>query len=293
MKIHSNNGRKASNEMLVIPSADTEQEAQERCAVGRRSFLKGLGMVSASLLPASALLVTKRGLGLMNFLHVAKTLNKLFCHMTRPRLIKTPGKDRSESLQIADAVVASTRLSLSLDLVSSALRRRLYLGVCFLSIGTAAAMGSGSGSSGGSVESTPLQQEVGISAFKVYNQGVDLMLAKKFAAAQIKFEQAIRDNPDFAEAHNNLGFTLREQGPQNYAKALAQYNKAIQLKPSMAETYEYRGVLFAKMGKKSDAEKDLAALKKLNLKLASELAEFLKTGKEEDEYAPTSPKQKS
>ena len=185
-----------------------------------------------------------------------------------------------------------TRSPLFLELLPGALRRRLYLGVCFLCIGPAAAMGSGSGG-GSSVESIPPQQEVGSSVFKVYNQGVDLMRAKKFAAAQIKFEQAIRDNPDFAEAHNNLGFTLRQQGPQNYAKALEHYNKAIQLKPSMAETYEYRGVLFAKMGKKSEAEKDLAALKKLNPKLADELAEFLKTGKEEDEYAPTSPKQKS
>jgi hypothetical protein len=58
MKIHSNNGRKASKEMLVVPSANTEQEARERSEVGRRSFLKGLGMASATLLPASALLVT-------------------------------------------------------------------------------------------------------------------------------------------------------------------------------------------------------------------------------------------
>jgi tetratricopeptide (TPR) repeat protein len=174
---------------------------------------------------------------------------------------------------------------------------KLYLNVCVFCIGTVAAMGSGSGGGGsgggGSVESNPLQQEVGISAFKVYNQGVDLMHAKKYAAAQIKFEQAIRDNPNFAEAHNNLGFTLRQQGPQNYSKALEHYSKAIQLKPSMVETYEYRGVLFAKMGRKADAEKDLATLKKLNPKLAGELEEFLKTGKEEDEYGPTSPKQKS
>jgi tetratricopeptide (TPR) repeat protein len=199
--------------------------------------------------------------------------------------------------QIAGGAIVATRSPLSLDLIPRALRRRLYFGVCFLCIGAAAAMGSGSGGGGGgggsSIKSTPLQQEVGSSAFKVYNQGVDLMRAKKFAAAQIKFEQAIRDNPNFAEAHNNLGFTLRQQGPQNYAKALEHYNKAIQLKPNMAETYEYRGVLFAKMGNKSDAEKDLATLKKLNPKLAGELAEFLKTGKEEDEYAPTSPKQKS
>ena len=171
---------------------------------------------------------------------------------------------------------------------------KLYLSVCVFCTGTVAAMGSGSGGGGsGSAESNPLKQEVGSSAFKVYNQGVDLMHAKKFAAAQIKFEQAIRDNPNFAEAHNNLGFTLRQQGPQNYSIALVHYSKAIQLKPSMAETYEYRGVLFAKMGRKADAEKDLATLKKLNTKLADELEEFLKTGKEEDEYGPTSPKRNS
>jgi tetratricopeptide (TPR) repeat protein len=171
---------------------------------------------------------------------------------------------------------------------------KLYPSVCVFCIGTVAAMGSGSGGGGGgSAESMPLQQEVGSSAFKVYNQGVDLMHAKKFAAAQIKFEQAIRDNPNFAEAHNNLGFTLRQQGPQNYSKALEHYSMAIQLKPNMAETYEYRGVLFAKMGRRADAEKDLATLKKLNPKLAGELDEFLKTGKEEDEYGPTSPQQKS
>jgi tetratricopeptide (TPR) repeat protein len=169
---------------------------------------------------------------------------------------------------------------------------KLHLTVCLFCIGTVAAMGSGS-AGGGSAKSKSLQQEVGSSAFEVYNQGVDLMHAKKFAEAQMKFEQAIRDNPNFAEAHNNLGFTLRQQGPQSYSQALEHYSKAIQLKPSMAETYEYRGVLFAKMGRKADAAKDLATLKKLNTKLADELEEFLKTGKEEDEYGPTSPKQKS
>jgi hypothetical protein len=34
-------------------------------------------------------------------------------------------------------------------------------------------------------------------------------------------------------------------------------------------------------------------LKRLSPKLAGELEEFLKTGKEEDEYAATSPKQES
>jgi outer membrane protein assembly factor BamD (BamD/ComL family) len=69
-------------------------------------------------------------------------------------------------------------------------------------------MGSGSGG-GSSVKSTSLQQEVGSSAFKLYNQGVDLTRAKKFAAAQIKFEQVIRNNPDFAEALRFASGALR------------------------------------------------------------------------------------
>ena len=40
----------------------------------------------------------------------------------------------------------------------------------------------------------------------IYNQGVELMLAKQFVGAHAKFEQAVKENPRFAEAHNNLGY---------------------------------------------------------------------------------------
>src|SRR5260370_4382034 len=97
-----------------------------------------------------------------------------------------------------------------------------YLSVCVFCIGTVAAMGSGSGGGGGggggSAENNPLRQEVGTSAFKVYNQGVDLMHAKEVAAGQIKFQQAIRHNPNFAEARNNLRVTLRQPVPQHSSK---------------------------------------------------------------------------
>jgi Tfp pilus assembly protein PilF len=108
------------------------------------------------------------------------------------------------------------------------------------------------------------------------------MHAKKFSEAQVKFEQALSQNPNFAEVHNNLGYSLRKQGPQNYSTALEHYNKAIQLKPNLAEAYEYRGVLFLKMDRKADAEKDLATLKALKPKLANELEEVIQTGNEED-----------
>ena len=63
MKKNRNNRRKASSEMLTIPSADGDLNSHGRRAVGRRSFLKGLGMAGATLLPASALLVTKANAG--------------------------------------------------------------------------------------------------------------------------------------------------------------------------------------------------------------------------------------
>jgi tetratricopeptide (TPR) repeat protein len=102
----------------------------------------------------------------------------------------------------------------------------------------------------------------------IYNQGVELMLAKRFPEAQARFEQAVKENPRFAEAHNNLGYTLRKQGAANYQKSLEHYDIAIQLKPKLAEAYMYRGVLYTEMGRKVDAEADLAALQKLNPQLA-------------------------
>lgn len=142
----------------------------------------------------------------------------------------------------------------------------------------ATSVASSAGSSTGGIT---LKREQGTQPVELYNQGVQLMHNKKFAEAQVKFQAALSQNPNFAEAHNNLGYSLRKQGPQNYTKALEHYNQAIQLKPSLAEAYEYRGVLFLKMGRRGDAEKDVATLKTLSPKLAAELEHVVQTGDEE------------
>jgi len=59
MKKERNNGRNGSSEALMVPSADGDLDSRGRRQVGRRSFLKGLGMAGATLLPASALLMRK------------------------------------------------------------------------------------------------------------------------------------------------------------------------------------------------------------------------------------------
>ena len=119
----------------------------------------------------------------------------------------------------------------------------------------------------------------------IYNKGVALMHEKKFAAAIADFEAAVKAKPDFAEAHNNLAYCLRSEGPAKYQEALNHYNKAIQLNPNLAQAYEYRGVLFMKMNRRGDAEKDLAKLKQLDPKLASKLEYAINNkGREKEGY---------
>ena len=115
-----------------------------------------------------------------------------------------------------------------------------------------------------------------------FKEGVALMNAKKFASAQVKFEQALKANPNIAEAHNNLAYCLRKQSPENFASSLEHYNTALKLNPKLAQAYEYRGVLFVELGRKADAEKDLATLKQLDPKLANALQTAIKAGKDTD-----------
>jgi len=75
------------------------------------------------------------------------------------------------------------------------------------------------GSAGG-VESDPLpvpQAGARADAVRLYNEGVTLLLARRFREAQQSFEAALTLGEQLAEAHNNLAFALRMQGPQNFA----------------------------------------------------------------------------
>ena len=156
------------------------------------------------------------------------------------------------------------------------------LGICtFTALTTLPLFGAGSEKV--PTPTTSAQAKKEDPAIKAYNEGVDLMQAKQFAKAQAKFEEAVKLKPGFAEAHNNLAFTLRKGGSQNYQLSMEHYNKAIQLKPKLAEAYMYRGVLYAIMGRKPEAQADLTVLQKLNPHYAKELEDFIKTGKENDE----------
>ncbi len=106
---------------------------------------------------------------------------------------------------------------------------------------------------------------------RLYNDGVALLLARDFRAAQQRFEAALALDERLAEAHNNLAFALRMQGRQNFATSLGHYNRAIELKPDLAQAYMYRGVLFMQQGDTLRARQDLERLRRLDARLAAEL----------------------
>ena len=113
-----------------------------------------------------------------------------------------------------------------------------------------------------------------------YNSGVKLMQKGKFEKAAKKFEAALKKNPDMAEAHNNLGYSLRKQGAGNHERALSHYNRAIELKPDLAEAYMYRGVLHTLMGNEKMALEDHSKLTRLDRRLADALQAAIASGEE-------------
>lgn len=138
----------------------------------------------------------------------------------------------------------------------------------FLASTTALAAGSGK------VESSPDLE------IAQYNKGVGLMLRKKFSKAEKWFRKSLATKEDFAEAHNNLGYCLRKQGPDEYEEALTHYNRAIELAPKLPEPYMYRGVLYVQMGDEELAKKDRDTLETLSPGLAKELAYVIENKRE-------------
>jgi tetratricopeptide (TPR) repeat protein len=142
------------------------------------------------------------------------------------------------------------------------------------------------------VESDPLPVPKGTSrehAVTAYNDGVRLMLAKQYPAAQQKFEEALRQDNALAEAHNNLAFSLRVQGARNFDRALQHYNRALELKPGLAQAYMYRGVLFTQMGNLDRARADHAQLLVLDKGLAAKLEKIIDNGAGTDGYDGVAP----
>ena len=117
-------------------------------------------------------------------------------------------------------------------------------------------------------------------AESVFNKGVESMKAGDYAAAAESFGKAVELKDDFAEAHNNLAYSLRKQGADHHKAALEHYNKALELNPELAQAYHYRGVLHVLSGDPEAAKADHEALLGLDHELADALAKVIASGEE-------------
>lgn len=72
-------------------------------------------------------------------------------------------------------------------------------------------------------------------------------------AAAACYRDALRLNPDFAEAYNNLGYVLKEQ--QRFVEAAAMLDMALDIKPDLGSAHLNRGVVAAELKRHDDAER--------------------------------------
>jgi tetratricopeptide (TPR) repeat protein len=108
-----------------------------------------------------------------------------------------------------------------------------------------------------------------------YDRGVRARIAKDWVAAADAFNQAVGLRPEFADAWNELGFALRNQG--RYPEALDAYGEALRLRPDFPEALEYLGEAYVKLKRLDDARRVLERLRVLDAGRAAELSEEIRT----------------
>ncbi len=96
-----------------------------------------------------------------------------------------------------------------------------------------------------------------------------------YAAALVKFEQAVNLDGHLYEAWNYVGYTNRKLG--NYDIALAAYERTLALQPGYPEALEYRGEAFLAMNRVPDAQQAYLDLYASNRGLADRLLTAMKT----------------
>jgi tetratricopeptide (TPR) repeat protein len=106
-----------------------------------------------------------------------------------------------------------------------------------------------------------------------YTRGVRARVAQDWKAAEAAFRRAIALRPAFADAWNELGYALRNQG--RYPESLQAYDEALRLRPDFPEALEYLGEAYVKVGRLPDARRVLERLRALDTGRARELAEVI------------------
>jgi tetratricopeptide (TPR) repeat protein len=66
-----------------------------------------------------------------------------------------------------------------------------------------------------------------------------------------QYQMALEINPNYAEAHNNLGNALLQKG--QLGPAIAEFQKALEINPKFAQAHGNLGLAFFQLGQADDA----------------------------------------
>ena len=97
----------------------------------------------------------------------------------------------------------------------------------------------------------------------------------KFNLKIDKLQSEVRKNPDYADAHYNLGIAYHELG--KYKEAIESYKHAVRINPDFALTHYNLGYAYIILRDKSSALKQHKILKKLDTKRAKKLLGMIYT----------------
>ena len=100
-----------------------------------------------------------------------------------------------------------------------------------------------------------------------YNRGLTYSYLDQYERIIEDYDQAIRLNPQDAEAYNNRGLLYRYLG--QYERAIGDFDEAIRLDSKYAEAYYNRGITYSLIGKSIKAERDFAKAKELGIEAPS------------------------
>lgn len=119
-------------------------------------------------------------------------------------------------------------------------------------------------------ETTPVEDAENVH----YVAGKRAVEKKDWNAAVASFRKAVAAEPNSADAHNMLGFSLRWVGRMD--EAFAAYEKALKIDPKHRGALEYSGIAYLKAGKPAKANEQLARLELAVGKNAEEYRDLAK-----------------
>jgi tetratricopeptide (TPR) repeat protein len=99
------------------------------------------------------------------------------------------------------------------------------------------------------------------SAWPPLNLAVSLISLNRLDEAAARLREALSYNPEFPQAHYELGLVLEKE--RKFQEAVAPLQRAIELDPSYPEPHYTLGRIYQRLGKREEAQEQIEKFKKL------------------------------